>query len=87
MQYNIKIDYLKHSIAYITSGKKEIERYIEYWRCLSFAFTENFNIPYVEHRKRLPYVTQKKVTLCYTEKGYPMLHRKRLPYVTQKKVF
>ena len=64
--HNAKIDYLKHSIAYIISGKKEIERYIEYWRCLSFAFTENFNIPYVEHRKklhrkRLPYVTQKKV--------------------------
>ena len=30
MHQNIKINYLKHSIAYITSGKKEIKRYIEY---------------------------------------------------------
>ena len=41
------MDYLQHSIAYITSGKKEIKRYIEYWRGLNFAFTENLNIPYV----------------------------------------
>ena len=61
------MDYLQHSIAYITSGKKEIKRYIECWRGLNFAFYRKLKHSLCLTQKK---VTQKKVTLCYTEKCF-----------------